>query len=165
MKLLFTLLSIGVLSVLAAQKISAEGNSEVTRLTLVYLDSTEKHFSLPDKPEITFEDARIHILSGTVDTYVDRSELSHFHFTKSGSTVSAIDDVWACKDFSFPFDGNIVEIRGPEFNGFKVLDVKGQIQMIVDAVDGVATANLCGLSSGVYIVVVPGEASIKVLKN
>ena len=156
MKLLFTLLSIGVLSVLAAQKISAEGNSEVTRLTLVYLDSTEKHFSLPDKPEITFEDARIHILSGTVDTYVDRSELSHFHF---------IDDVWACKDFSFSFDGNIVEIRGPEFNGFKVLDVKGQIQMIVDAVNGVATANLCGLSSGVYIVVVPGEASIKVLKN
>lgn len=139
--------------------------TEVTRLTLVFNDNTEKHFNLSECPEITFEDTQIHIKNVTIETSANRVDVKHFHFTK-GSPVVAVKDIATDITLSFSYLNNIATVCAPLLKNIAVYDTLGRLCFNVAAgTDGTAVADLNSLAQGVYLIVIPGENTIKVVKK
>ncbi len=139
--------------------------AEVTRLTLVYNDNTEKHFNLSESPEITFDDTQMHIKNVAVETSADRADIKHFHFTK-GSPVVAVEDITGDVTLSFTYVNNIATICAKTLKSVAVYDSLGKLCLKVPAnADGTAVVDLNNLTHGVYLIAVPGENAIKVIKQ
>lgn len=161
MKPLFTSLGTLLLAVLPWTSAFA-GDEEVTRLTLEHNDGTQSHYVLTEKPEITFENEHMVVTIGEVPNKVERASLSHFHFTTA--PMSAVENISA-DDYMFSYLNNVVKVRGNGVTTLKVYDVNGRAVMEAKASDGVITADMSELQSGVYVISVAGKPAVKVRVN
>lgn len=139
---------------------AASAQKNVTCLTFEHTDGTQSHFVLSDLPVLTFDADKIYIKSANADTSVDRSGISHFHFTSIDP--SAVEDIVA-DDYSFSYADNVVIVRGGSADMLSVYDVEGRCVGSYSRSGGEIKADLSTMASGVYVVSVAGKASVKVL--
>lgn len=161
MKPLLTILGALVLSVLPWTNGFAQSGEveEVTRLTLEHNDGTQSHYDLAEKPEISFEDDQLVITTPLVQSKVSRESLSHFHFTRGAASIAGVP----ASDYLFRFVNNRLTIAGSDLTRMSVYDINGMKMLDGCASEGVISADLSVLKSGVYIVNVVGKPSVKII--
>lgn len=78
--------------------------------------------------------------------------------------MSAVENISA-DDYMFSYLNNVVKVRGNGITTLKVYDVNGRAVMEAKASDGVITADMSDLQSGIYVISVAGKPAVKVRVN
>lgn len=145
--------------------LQATDYEEVTQLSLHLTNGKTERFNLPDKPVISFDGESMQVKSNEMEASYLRTDIDYFNFEK-GKVIVSVDAIDASTEMSVTYlDNTTLIVVAPGLRALTISTISGTTVLTVAAVDGVATADLSNLPSGVYVVVPEGHKTFKIIRK
>ena len=147
-----------------AGSFTAAAQESLTVLQLHLSDGTTDKYVLAEKPVVTFSDGNLLVTSSAVTSTYKFTAVKSFDF--GTDTTTGVDGIGAeDSTFSFQLAGDVLTVASPELCVVEVYALNGVKAAAATAADGVATVDLAGLPTGVYVVATNCHAAVKIVKK